>query len=303
MDSSRPSRLSEVPPEEGGQVLDEEFAASARANLAEFKQVLREEARVEKKGEGRQPDSARRKKLKKERRRERKNTKDDSDRDRNHAIAHSVGSERQGNSGDDAVRDLNHAIAHQATWSVASSLPGLWSLLMASLVGGSQGFASAGQQEDQENEVTIPPDLLWADLIVFCLVITLACLGGLSLFGASWWCWRESGVERNERRRSPGRRVGGTRKRVRFVLPRKGKPLQPLPETPFLGGPKAAKRHHPPDKAIRLATVQGRHEFDQAGFSLLLSRYSQSTAASYQSQWAWWALFCRRRGEDPVRNK
>ena len=121
------------------------------------------------------------------------------------------------------------------------------------------------------------------------------------MFGASWWCWRESGVERNERRRSPGRRVGGTRKRVRFVLPRKGKPLQPLPETPFLGGPKAAKRHHPPDKAIRLATVQGRHEFDQAGFSLLLSRYSQSTAASYQSQWAWWALFCRRRGEDPVR--
>ena len=72
-------------------------------------------------------------------------------------------------------------------------------------------------------------------------------------------------------------------------------------ETPFLGGPKAASRRHPPGKALRLATILGRHEFDQEGFALLLSRYSQSTTASYQSQWGWWSLFCRRRNEDLVR--
>ena len=37
LDPSQPSQLTEVPPAEGGTVLDQAFAASARANLQEFK--------------------------------------------------------------------------------------------------------------------------------------------------------------------------------------------------------------------------------------------------------------------------
>ena len=96
-------------------------------------------------------------------------------------------------------------------------------------------------------------------------------------------------------------KVGGTRKKVRFSLPKKGRRVVQEPNVRFLDGPRAAARRHPAGKSFRFAQVQGRHEFDQEGFSLLLSRYSQSTAASYQSQWGWWSLFCKRRGEDPVR--
>ena len=95
------------------------------------------------------------------------------------------------------------------------------------------------------------------------------------------------------------RRVGGARKKVRFRLPRASPRV--ATEVPFLGGPRAAKRQHPIDKPHRFATIQGRHEYEQEGFALLRSRYSQSTANSYKSQFAWWTLFCRRRGEEPIR--
>lgn len=47
--SSQPNPLLDVDPAEGGEILDEAFAASARANLAEFRQVLKEKAKKEKK--------------------------------------------------------------------------------------------------------------------------------------------------------------------------------------------------------------------------------------------------------------
>lgn len=59
----------------------------------------------------------------------------------------------------------------------------------------------------------------------------------------------------------------------------------------------AADIHGPKEKLLRFAATQGRLEYDQEGFALLLSRYSNSTAASYRSQWNWWGLFCRQRGE------
>ena len=34
-------------------------------------------------------------------------------------------------------------------------------------------------------------------------------------------------------------------KKVRFNLPKRGRQIQQPPETPFLGGPKAASRRHP----------------------------------------------------------
>ncbi|CAK9031816.1 unnamed protein product [Durusdinium trenchii] len=81
--------LTEVPPAEGGGVLNKAFSESAKANLKEFRQILREEAQVEATIKKRKPDSERRKKIKKDRRKEKKsNTKDDAERDHNHAIAH-----------------------------------------------------------------------------------------------------------------------------------------------------------------------------------------------------------------------
>ena len=115
---------------------------------------------------------------------------------------------------------------------------------------------------------------------------------------ASWW---QGAVAEKTKRPDTARRVGGIRRKVRFNLQKKGKQLPANAETPFLGGPCAAARRHPAERYFSLASIQGSHEFDQEGFALLLSRYSQSTAASYQSQWGWWALFCKRRGEDPVR--
>eukprot|EP00435_Cladocopium_sp_Y103_P036177 s3627_g9.t1 len=269
LNTSQPSRLTEVSPSEGGEVLDEAFAASAKANLAEFKRVLREEARGEKKGKPRQADSDRRKKIKKDRRKEKKpNTKDDAERDRNHAIAHGKGG------------------------SVASFSPGLQGMVLAATVGMSQGMKSEGI--DPAGKEEYPFDMAsgaFFDLGVAMLMLGMLwlCLSASRLLKEnvlSWW--KDPSSPRGFA--SPARRVGGTRKKVRFSIPRKGKATQPPPETPFLGGPRAASRKHPPGKPFRLATIQGRQE----GLSLLLSRYAQSTATNYQSQWGWWALFCRR---------
>eukprot|EP00438_Fugacium_kawagutii_P001653 Skav236324 [mRNA] locus=scaffold97:181652:191974:+ [translate_table: standard] len=73
---------------ESGEALDSAFAESAKANLAELKQLLKEEAAHERADKKRKPDSARRRKIKKQKRRERENTQDDAERDTNHAIAH-----------------------------------------------------------------------------------------------------------------------------------------------------------------------------------------------------------------------
>ncbi|CAK9060602.1 Uncharacterized protein SCF082_LOCUS31884 [Durusdinium trenchii] len=84
LDPSQPNRLTEVPPAAGGGVLNKAFSESAKANLKEFRQILREEAQVEATIKKRKPDSERRKKIKSDRRKEKKsNAKDDAERDHN----------------------------------------------------------------------------------------------------------------------------------------------------------------------------------------------------------------------------
>ena len=81
--------LFDTDPQEGGQALDDEMARRARAELKEFRTLLKTEASSAKTGKSRPPDSDRRRKLKKQRRKEKKrNKKDDAERDSNHAIAH-----------------------------------------------------------------------------------------------------------------------------------------------------------------------------------------------------------------------
>eukprot|EP00438_Fugacium_kawagutii_P005702 Skav227832 [mRNA] locus=scaffold948:391182:404479:+ [translate_table: standard] len=196
MDASQPSALTEVPPEEGGQMLDDAFAASAKANLTEFKKILKEEAKQEKDVRKRKPDSERRKKLKKERRRARKaNTKDD------------------------AVRDQNHAIAHRPTRSEASFSPGLQGVVLAAVVnlGQSKEMTSAGQEKPMRDQGNAQDNLLPFDLVsgvVFDLVaVTLVML--------AFWVTRQAvatlrskilrlvkGIPERPRTPSPSRRVG-----------------------------------------------------------------------------------------------
>eukprot|EP00438_Fugacium_kawagutii_P025619 Skav209722 [mRNA] locus=scaffold528:374935:391817:- [translate_table: standard] len=271
LDTTRPSDLAEVPPEEGGQLLDDAFAASAKANLAEFKQVLKKEAQEEKVERKRKPDSARRKKIKKDRKKERK-----------------------ANSKDDAERDRNHAIAHQPQGSVASFSPGPLAVAAATLFQGAQGrtvptpevgapvpeaeggFGLTFGPQEHSGEGGDYSDGFQGELFDLWAVVLLLLFGWL-LQSFVRILWKKFSPFRGNypvklSDSSRARRVGGTRKKVRFNLPRKGRSPGSEPETPFLGGPKAALKRHPPGKAFRLAAVQGRHEFEQEGFALLLSR-------------------------------
>eukprot|EP00438_Fugacium_kawagutii_P035674 Skav231659 [mRNA] locus=scaffold823:44885:57127:- [translate_table: standard] len=208
MDASQPSALTEVAPEEGGQMLDDAFAASAKANLTEFKKILKEEAKQEKEVRKRKPDSERRKKIKKDRRKAKKaNTKDD------------------------AERDQNHAIAHRPARSEASFSPGLQGVVIASLVnmGQSTEVDLAGQETSPQDQWSSHDGLLTFDFVsgmVFDLVaVTL-------LMIACWVTYRAATTLRNrilklmERPRvkprapSPSRRVGNSRKRVHLLTTR-----------------------------------------------------------------------------------
>ena len=272
--------LQDVDPATGGEAIDEALNTSAREDLQRFRETLRAEAEQGKDKKSRPPDSDRRRKLKKQKKRE-----------------------KQGHSKDDAERDHNHAIAHVRPGgrqlSEARFSPGR--LLLPILVSAANGrdLTEGKELPSQLAEVYVFDQLSGAlfDVLLAMLTLTLA-----------WGLWQVvktfGGKEPPKgalRESSRSRKVGGTRKKVRFNIPKKGRRIEGDPQVPFLGGPKAAKRRHPPDKPLRVASVQGRHEYDQEGFSLLLSRYSQSTAVSYQAQWKWWSLFCQRRGTDPVR--
>eukprot|EP00438_Fugacium_kawagutii_P003850 Skav230671 [mRNA] locus=scaffold2185:281771:289747:+ [translate_table: standard] len=283
-DNSQPSNLAEVPPEEGGQMLDDAFAASAKANLAEFKQVLKKEAQEEKVERKRKPDSARRKKIKKDRKRERK-----------------------ANSKDDAERDRNHAIAHQPQGSVASFSPGPFGVVTAMLAQGAQGamvwaeeselntfdhgvgFAQSQDIQRNDEDRVFPFDVFSGVLFDLGAVL-LALLFGWLLQSFVRYLWKKFSSPQKSCKAKlklppETRKVGGTRKRVRFNLPRKGRSPKTEPDTPFLGGPRAASKRHPPGKAFRLATVQGRHEFEQEGFALLLSRVQHGNPAEAWMEW------------------
>ena len=132
--------------------------------------------------------------------------------------------------------------------------------------------------------------LVLAGVFLACLTLMAFC----HQLHVSWGDAKHDGFNQGSLRK-----VGGARKKVRFKIPRKTR--SEAVSVPFLGGPRTAKRNHPVDRPHRFATVQGRAEYEQEGFALLLSRYSQSTANSYKSQFAWWTLFCRRRDEEPIR--
>ena len=79
----------DVDPAEAGKVLDKALHDAAQKDLRTFRADLQNEARREGNWNKRAPDTASRKKIKKQRKREGQgHTKDDAERDRNHAIAH-----------------------------------------------------------------------------------------------------------------------------------------------------------------------------------------------------------------------
>ena len=149
-----------------------------------------------------------------------------------------------------------------------------------------------GVEEREEGETWVGYGIL---LALFCLL-----------------CWRafcicrrfredlQGRSPRRDRKPSPSRRVGGTRKRVRFHSKLEDG-AQGVPKVEFLGGPKTAKGLFPISKPMRFSNIQGGQEWSQEGWALLLDRYSKSTMNVYKSQYKWWQLFCQRRGLDPVR--
>ena len=167
---------------------------------------------------------------------------------------------------DDAERDQNHAIAHEGQYSqetVASFSP--------------------GRPEGA---------ILLTVVLLLCLVKMLLQCGSFDM-----------GPNRGLREHQTGNRVGAKSKRVRFKVERGGKLRTAQQDAaPFLGGPKTAKRLHPPGKPLRFAEIQGGMEWEQEVLSLLMDRYSRTTTSVYQSQYRWWELFCLRRGLDPIRH-
>ena len=261
--------LHDVAPQEAGSALDQALDQTARHDLKVFRDSLKEAAQKEAGWGKRAPETAQRRQAKKQRKKEKKrNSKDDAERDRNHAIAH------QASDGSFSPGGLMHQTSNG---DLRRMTPGLV----------------------QASEVDWSFDLTTGVILdILMVALVIAILRGVSWLGAAF---RQKPRVETRPRLLNAHKVGGTRKKVRFNLPKKGRRVVPEPTVPFLGGPRAAARRHPAGKSFRFAQIQGRHEFDQEGFSLLLSRYSQSTAVSYQSQWSWWALFCKRRGEDPVR--
>ena len=189
----------------------------------------------------------------------------DSQRRREVKRARAKEKKRARRNADDAERDQNHAIAHDV-------------------------------QSDREAVASFSPGC--PEGLILLIVVLLLSLGRVILCCRSF-CFRRS---RGARECPNGRRVGAKSKRVRFRLERGGKMRTATPEAPpFLGGPKTAKRLHPPGKPLRFAEVQGGTEWEQEVLSLLMDRYSRTTASVYQSQYRWWELFCLRRGLDPIR--
>ena len=290
--------LLDADPETGGETLDAVMGRRAREELQEFRQHLKQEAEKEWSQRKRQPDSEARKQRKRHQRQARKR-----------------------NSRDDAERDRNHAIAHQGTRD--ATLP--------------KGVPDKGKIRPRERggrghsrpEARYAPGLTLA-LLVLCTLWQGTEAGHMiqpaEPDGSSWraaililaccWAGRElcrvwQSLFRTQRRgrltpaivptAGSGKRVKGIRKKVRFQIPKRGRRIHTEATIPFLGGPRTAAKNHPPEKPLRLAAVQGRHEYEQEGFALMLSRYASSTAQSYKAQCGWWQLFCHRRGENPVR--
>ncbi len=65
-----------------------------------------------------------------------------------------------------------------------------------------------------------------------------------------------------------------------------------------LRGPAGAKELFPHP---RIAPIQGREELEEEKTRVILSRMAGSTQRTYANQLKWWEIFCRRRGEDPIR--
>ncbi|CAK9112112.1 tRNA 2'-phosphotransferase 1 [Durusdinium trenchii] len=155
-------------------------------------QILREEAQVEATIKKRKPDSERRKKIKKDRRKEKKsNTKDDAERDHNHAIAHG---------------------------SVASFLPGLRGAVLTLAVESANGMALDEDVMDGKEGYLFG----MASGVLFDLGAAVCLLGLIQMvvftliFLKSLIVRQWEGTPKKGGNASLARRVGGSRKKVRF---------------------------------------------------------------------------------------
>ena len=169
------------------------------------------------------------------------------------------------------------------------------SLVTISLLAG-VGEGSEGDEEEPDSAI---------GFAVLLALFSLLCWRCWCLCKGLWGAFRPRSPS-PKGGSSPSRRVGGSRRKVRFSpnkeqKPSEGRQPQGHVTIDFLGGPKTAKSIFPKGSMMRFANVQGHGEWDQEGWALLLDRYSKSTMAVYRSQYRWWQLFCRRRGIDPVR--
>lgn len=196
---------------------------------------------------------------------------------------------------------------------------------------------AAGRNDDAErdrNHAIAHPAVL---LVGVLLIITVICWGCCTSYWRAWTAPSEGIGMWQTRARAPpdalvcdhgdlsdgtNQRVGvrvRPKKRVRFAAstteiqeevaarPRspsagslKGGPVQV--RVPFLGGPAKAREMNRNNGDLRLATLQGKDEWEAESLSVMLNRYAQTTQKAYQAQWVWWQLFCNRRGLSPWRN-
>ena len=180
----------DVDPAEAGKVLDKALHDAAQKDLRTFRADLQNEARREGNWNKRAPDTASRKKIKKQRKRE-----------------------GQGHTKDDAERDRNHAIAHQ-TAEGSSSAGGL---SVPNLSNFDQGLKrSPGDALEAEWDLDQASGMIFDSLLLaFILAVALAIRRLLSKWGSN----HPGGSAKVYLEAT---KVGGTRKKVRFSLPKKG---------------------------------------------------------------------------------
>ena len=174
-----PGPLTDVDPSQAGEALDNAFAQSARNNLKEFKQLLREEAHQEQKKKKRQPDSSRRRKEKKQRRKEK-----------------ARGETTQEPKGEEEV-----ATGQGGGGPAASSSPGLAAAVLASTISQSQAFKPPYMPEKGDGEWAEEAFLLTTGFIFDVLAVFGLVLGVSLCFWRGRWVYTK--VTRLTRRRNP----------------------------------------------------------------------------------------------------
>ena len=219
----------DVGPARAGEALDEAFHQSARRNLKEFKKVLKEGA-TRTSGEKRQPDSIRRNQVKRQRRKEKKT-----------------------HSKDDAERDCNHAIAQELEAPRGEFLARMAAMSMFSVASEAKGASTTGENEVEVWNRTAPSEqeeFKWWMGAVFdvawVLVLLLLVWGVLKLLR---WLWGRFGFGRDQKPKggkggsSPGSSPSKSRQKTSgSILSRKERCLGRRRKLPSLGAPKLQRR-------------------------------------------------------------